>query len=165
MKRASGIVLHPTSLPGPYGIGDLGAAAFRFVDFMAEAKQKIWQLLPLGPTSYGDSPYQCLSSMAGNTLLISLEQLQEQGYLEAADLAGAPPFPQDQVDYGWVIPWKKALLAKAHAAFSAKATGAQHAAYEAFCKDNAYWLLGGMDAGTARTPAACAQRLAGRPRE
>jgi 4-alpha-glucanotransferase len=140
MKRASGIVLHPTSLPGPYGIGDLGAAAFRFIDFMAEAKQKIWQLLPLGPTSYGDSPYQCLSSMAGNTLLISLEKLQQQGYLEAGALAEVPPFPQDQVDYGWVIPWKKDLLARAHAAFQHKASDAQRAAYAAFNSDNAYWL-------------------------
>jgi 4-alpha-glucanotransferase len=140
MKRASGIVLHPTSLPGPYGIGDLGAAAFRFVDFMADAKQKIWQLLPLGPTSYGDSPYQCLSSMAGNTLLISLDKLKEQGYLDAADLENVPPFPHDQVDYGWVIPWKKALLAKAHAAFTRTASAAQRDAYAKFSEENRFWL-------------------------
>jgi len=140
LKRASGIVLHPTSLPGPHGIGDLGAAAYRFLDWMADAHQKIWQLLPLGPTSYGDSPYQCLSSMAGNTLLISLDQLQEQGYLQASDLAEVPPFPQDQVDYGWVIPWKKDLLARAHAAFAERAAPQQRAAYAAFCQENAYWL-------------------------
>ncbi|MCG2583733.1 4-alpha-glucanotransferase [Massilia sp. TS11] len=140
MKRASGIVLHPTSLPGRYGIGDLGAAAYRFVDWLAAGHQKIWQLLPLGPTSYGDSPYQCLSSMAGNTLLISLDHLQEQGFLDSADLAEVPPFPTEAVDYGWVIPWKKALLAKAHGAFVAKATPGQKSAYEAFCKRQDYWL-------------------------
>ncbi|MGZ3183302.1 MAG: 4-alpha-glucanotransferase [Telluria sp.] len=140
LKRASGIVLHPTSLPGRYGIGDLGSAAYRFLDWMADAHQKIWQLLPLGPTSYGDSPYQCLSSMAGNTLLISPDALVEQGYLTQQDLADVPPFPANAVDYGWVIPWKKDLLARAYAAFAARGTPQQRAAYDAFCKDNAYWL-------------------------
>ena len=72
--RSSGILLHPTSLPGNYGIGDLGDYAYRFVDWLVEANQTIWQVLPLGPTSYGDSPYQCLSAFAGNTLLISFDR-------------------------------------------------------------------------------------------
>ena len=78
-ERQSGIVLHPTSLPGPYGIGEIGTEAFAFVDALAEMGQRLWQVLPLGPTSYGDSPYQCLSSFAGNHLLISFEALIDQG--------------------------------------------------------------------------------------
>src|ERR1700728_2937728 len=85
-RRASGIVLHPTSLPGPLGIGDLGAEARRFVDYLADAGQTLWQVLPLGPTGYGDSPYQCLSAWAGNPMLISLEWLVERGWLEASAL-------------------------------------------------------------------------------
>ena len=73
--RASGILLHPTSLPGPFGIGDLGPAAYEFADFLVKAGQSLWQVLPLGPTGYGDSPYACYSAFAGNTLLISPEQL------------------------------------------------------------------------------------------
>ena len=140
MNRASGIVLHPTSFPGPYGIGDFGAPAYQFIDFLAHAKQKIWQILPLGPTSYGDSPYQCLSSMAGNTLLISLEALQTEGYLTPGALENVPAFPQHQVDFGWVIPWKKDLLRQAFDAFSERANAQQTSAYAAFCQQNAYWL-------------------------
>ncbi|MCS7070515.1 MAG: 4-alpha-glucanotransferase, partial [Anaerolinea sp.] len=96
--RASGILLHPTSLPGRYGIGDLGDHAYRFVDRLASAGQKLWQILPLGPTSYGDSPYQTISTFASNPNLISLDHLQRDGWLDAADLADAPPFPADRVD-------------------------------------------------------------------
>jgi 4-alpha-glucanotransferase len=112
-ERASGVLLHPTSLPGPYGIGDLGPAAYRFADWLAAAGQKLWQVLPLGPTGYGDSPYACHSAFAGNTLLISPELLAADGLLTAAELAAAPPFPRDKVDFGWVIPWKQDLLLKA----------------------------------------------------
>src|SRR5580692_3831567 len=98
--RSSGILLHPTCLPGPYGIGELGPEAHRFVDFLRDAGQTIWQVLPLGPTGYGDSPYQCFSAFAGNPLLLSLERLRDQGLLQVSDLAQAPPFPQDFVDYG-----------------------------------------------------------------
>ena len=87
-RRVSGILLHPTSLPGPGGIGDLGDAAFRFVDWLADAKQRRWQVMPLGPTGYGDSPYAGLSALAGNPLLISLERLVRDGLLAQADLAG-----------------------------------------------------------------------------
>ncbi len=115
--RASGILLHPTSLPGQYGIGDLGAGAYRFVDWLAAQGQSIWQVLPLGPTSYGDSPYQTLSAFAGNCNLISLDRLVDDGLLAARDLADAPPFPAERVDYGWVIPFHDSLLAKAHRRF------------------------------------------------
>src|ERR1041385_5561266 len=83
-KRLSGILLHPTSLPGPYGIGDLGPEAYRFVDFLVTAGQSLWQVLPLGPTGYGDSPYACYSAFAGNTSLISPEQLGSDGLLDSA---------------------------------------------------------------------------------
>jgi 4-alpha-glucanotransferase len=91
--RASGILLHPTSLPGRLGIGDLGKEAYRFADFLADTGQRLWQILPLGPTGYGNSPYQCLSVFAGNPLLISLERLVDGGFLDPADLENAPSFP------------------------------------------------------------------------
>ncbi len=123
-------MLHPTSLASPHGIGDLGAEARRFVDFLAAAGQKLWQVLPLGPTGYGDSPYQCFSAWAGNPLLISLERLVEQGFLDASALDGAPQFPQDRVDFERLIPWKTAGL-----------ESARHGpGFEAFCEANRHWL-------------------------
>src|SRR6266571_1805742 len=91
--RRSGILLHPTSLPGPHGSGDLGGAAHRFVRWLADAGQRVWQVLPLGPTGFGDSPYQALSSRAGNPLLVSLDALAREGGLETAALAAAPAGP------------------------------------------------------------------------
>jgi 4-alpha-glucanotransferase len=129
--RSSGILLHPTSLPGRYGIGDLGAEARCFVDFLAAAGLRLWQVLPLGPTGYGDSPYQCFSARAGNPLLISLQRLVEQGWLDASSLASAPAFPEDQVDFARLIPWKTAVLESA----ARKRSG-----YEAFCEANRHWL-------------------------
>ena len=108
--RSSGILLHPTSLPGPCGIGDLGPEAHRFADWLAGAGQHIWQVLPLGPTGFGDSPYQSFSAFAGNPLLISLEVLVEQGWLGRADIARPPAVPQDNVDFGAVYGWKIPLL-------------------------------------------------------
>src|SRR5499433_3279279 len=105
-SRASGILLHPTSLPGRFGIGDLGKSAYDFIDFLAETGQRYWQVLPLGPTGYGDSPYQCFSAFAGNPLLVSLERLAEEGILSTADLATTPSFPEQEVDYGPVIQFK-----------------------------------------------------------
>ena len=84
IQRTSGILLHPTSLPGPYGIGDLGPAAYKFIDFLVAAGQSLWQVLPLGPTGYGDSPYACYSAFAGNTLLVSPERLITEGLLDSA---------------------------------------------------------------------------------
>ena len=138
--RSSGILLHPTSFPGPHGIGDLGRAAYQFVDFLVEAGQSLWQVLPLGPTGYGDSPYASFSSFAGNPLLISLDELVESGDLEAEDLADPPDFPIDKVDFGWVIFWKGRLLEKAARNFLANATPSRRAEFDAFCAEYAAWL-------------------------
>src|ERR671932_42875 len=100
LPRSSGVLLHPTSLPGKYGIGELGAEAIKFVNWLASAGQSLWQVLPLGPTGYGDSPYQSFSSFAGNPLLISLDALVADGYLSKADLIAAPHFPVEQIHYG-----------------------------------------------------------------
>src|ERR671935_2971923 len=100
LKRSSGILLHPTSLPGRFGVGDLGGEAYRFVDWLASAGQAYWQIMPLGPTGYGDSPYSSYSAFAGNTLLVSPERLVEDEMLAASDLSDAPAFPEEKVDYG-----------------------------------------------------------------
>jgi len=138
--RASGVLLHPTSLPGRLGIGELGEEAYRWVDFLVGSQQRYWQVLPLGPTGYGDSPYQCFSAFAGNPLLISLERLVEIGLLDEADLADVPPFPSEQVDYGWVIPWKFDLLKRSFANFQSRATRSQQTDFYYFCQRNASWL-------------------------
>lgn len=138
--RCSGILLHITSLPGPHGIGDLGPSAHDFVDFLAESGQRIWQVLPLSPTGYGDSPYQCFSAFAGNPLLIDLVQLQERNWLTSQDLAAAPRFANGSVDYGSVIAFKKALLSKAARNFSISAQENDSAAFSMFCADNETWL-------------------------
>src|SRR3982751_4475497 len=111
--RSSGILLHPTSLPGRFGIGDLGREAYHFVDFLKASGQTHWQILPLGPTGYGDSPYQSFSAFAGNTLLISPAKLAADGLLEKNDLDGHRNFPSECVDYGGVYEWKTELLQKA----------------------------------------------------
>ena len=131
--RSSGILLHPTSLPGRFGIGDLGVEAYRFVDFLKDAGQRLWQVLPLGPTGYGDSPYQCFSAFAGNPLLISLERLVEKGLLNAAALHETAVFPEEETHYGRVIPWKMDLLARAARNFLAGASGETRARFETFC--------------------------------
>src|ERR671939_31207 len=113
LKRSSGILLHPTSLPGRFGVGDLGDEAYRFVDWLAASGQTYWQIMPLGPTGYGDSPYQTFSAFAGNPLLISPELLVEDGLLPPTALDHAPLFPAAQVDYGPVIDDKQRLLEQA----------------------------------------------------
>jgi 4-alpha-glucanotransferase len=139
MHRTSGILLHPTSLPGPFGVGDLGPAARRFVDFLAAAGQGLWQMLPLGPTGYRDSPYQCTSSFAGNPLLISPELLLESGWIQAADL-DPPEFPVDQVAFGAVAAWKHDLLRRALAGFNVAADEADRQDYARFCESHREWL-------------------------
>lgn len=134
--RASGILLHPTSLPGRYGIGDLGKAAYEFVDFLAETKQQIWQILPLGPTGHGNSPYMCYSAMAGNPLLISLDKLVEQGLLVTADLLEIPEFSAGRVEYNQVIPYKMERLQLAARRFQSK----ESAEFQEFCQAQAFWL-------------------------
>jgi 4-alpha-glucanotransferase len=138
--RSSGILLHPTSLPGPYGLGELGPEAHRFADFLRDAGQRIWQVLPLGPTGYGDSPYQCFSAFAGNPLLLSLDLLLESGYLAPEDLISRPDFPEDNVDFGSVIAWKLPLLRKAFEAFQRRATATDREEFDAFCQKSAAWL-------------------------
>jgi 4-alpha-glucanotransferase len=138
--RASGILLHPTSLPGPFGIGDLGKEAYDFADFLASTGQHLWQVLPLGPTGYANSPYQSLSVFAGNPLLISLERLVEDKLLEPSDLADIPPFPHGKVDYDSVIKFKTPLLKKSFQTFNKKAARGEQDQFQIFCKQNAAWL-------------------------
>jgi 4-alpha-glucanotransferase len=138
--RASGILLHPTSLPGRYGIGDLGDAAYRFVDFLKAAGQQLWQIMPLGPTSYGDSPYQALSAMAGNPLLISLDRLAEDRLLASWDLEKTPQFSDSAVDFGAVIDFKSRLLWLSFANFQANAGAAQRAEFAGFVDEHQSWL-------------------------
>ena len=117
LPRTSGILLHPTSLPSPYGIGDLGRSAYEFVDFLAQAGQHLWQVLPLTHTGFGDSPYQSFSAFAGQPLLISPAYLQELQLVSQDDLNSCPQGDPTQVDYGAVIPWKNGLLRKAFQSF------------------------------------------------
>jgi 4-alpha-glucanotransferase len=136
--RASGLLLHLTSLPSPYGIGDLGASAFEWVDRLHEAGQTWWQALPLGPTGYGNSPYSCLSSFAGNGLLISPQLLIEDGLLTADDCKGA--FSQTTIDYDVVVPFKHRLLKAAWSRFRWGARKDLQPAYEEFCDLRSHWL-------------------------
>ena len=138
--RESGILLHPTSLPGSHGIGDFGPGAFRFVDWLAEAGQRLWQVMPLGPTGFGDSPYSSPSAFAGNPLLISLDWLRGDGLLDDSDLAGIPTFPDDRCDFGPVIDVKTALLRRAFDRFDQGDRGGSREAFDRFCRDEAYWL-------------------------
>jgi 4-alpha-glucanotransferase len=138
--RASGVLLHPTSLPSSFGIGDLGEAAYRFVDFLVASDQTYWQVLPLGPTGYGDSPYQCFSSFAGNPLLVSVQALADQGLVDPERLATVPPFSPDAVDFGWVIPWKMRLLRESFERFRTSASQDQQADFQDFCQQQAGWL-------------------------
>src|SRR5229473_5509726 len=111
--RASGILLHPTSLPGPFCIGDLGPEAYAFADFLGGSGQSLWQVLPLGPTGYGDSPYACYSAFAGNALLISPARLSEAGLLEKNELTEIPSVPSERVDFSRAPEIKDAVLRKA----------------------------------------------------
>lgn len=140
LARSSGILLHPTSLPGPHGVGDLGPDARRFVQFLADARQSVWQVLPLGPTGYGDSPYQCFSAFAGNPLLVSLDDLVAEGWLDAGDLAEAPEFSESEADYGAALAFKRPLLRRAHAGFVARAGAQQRADFDNYCATHAGWL-------------------------
>jgi 4-alpha-glucanotransferase len=137
--RASGVLLHVSSLPSPYGIGDVGPAAHTWIDRLREAGQTWWQALPLGPTGYGNSPYQALSSFAGNGLLISPRLLIEDGLLRSSDCEGRS-FPATAVDYDAVIPFKHALLEKAWSRFRDGARSDLRPAYEQFCAEQTHWL-------------------------
>ena len=137
--RSSGTLLHPSSLPGPYGIGDLGPQAYRFVEWLASTGCKLWQVLPLGPTGYGDSPYQCFSAFAGNPYLISFDALVEDGLLTQDDFAEMPNFNATRLDYGQLIPWKLGLLQKAFSRFSSISKDFRKE-FEQFCTANVPWL-------------------------
>ena len=138
-ERASGILLHPTSLPGPYGIGELGSAALEFIDFLIRAKQTRWQVLPLGPTGYGDSPYAALSSFAGNPLLISLERLMQRGLLEVDEVETSKG-DEERVSYGEVIPSKMRLLKLAAERFHRHCGADERSEFDRFCQARSEWL-------------------------
>ncbi|MGE5425156.1 MAG: 4-alpha-glucanotransferase [Syntrophothermus sp.] len=139
-ERASGILLHPSSLPGSYGIGTLGTEAFRFIDFLEKSKQKYWQILPLGPTGYGDSPYQCFSSFAGNPLLINLESLEEEGLLTIADMAMMQSLDGGPVDYGNLVKLKIPVLRNAALHFLENKNPKIADEFGVFYEDNKAWL-------------------------
>lgn len=139
-ERASGVILHPTSFPGPYGIGDLGSEAYRFVDFLQQTGQKLWQVLPLNPTGFGDSPYASFSAFAGNPLLINPDTLKEQGLLDETDLQNVPAFPADRVDYGPVIEWKFGLLRRSYEHFKNKTADDLKKDFNQFQQQNQNWL-------------------------
>lgn len=138
--RSSGILLHPTCFPSRFGVGDLGADAYRFIDFLQQSNQQYWQILPLGPTGYGNSPYMCYSAIAGNPLLISPEKLKDEDLLTEEDLTYLPAFPGDRVDYQLVVDTKIPLLKKACSNFKRHASPEQNQAFADFCSNKAYWL-------------------------
>ena len=137
MSRSSGILLHPTSLPSRFGIGDLGPEAYKFIDFLVEAGQTLWQVLPLGPTGYGDSPYASYSAFAGNTLLISPERLVDDGLLDHRDLEETAVGP---VDYGYAHQFKGKILARAYQNFVNTVDTNLRSEFEAFVHHQSYWL-------------------------
>ncbi len=139
-ERASGILLHPTALPGPHGIGTLGRAAHEFADFLSAAGQKLWQVLPLVPTGPGNSPYQSPSSLAGDPALVDLDALAAEGWLGSADLAPLLRLPADTVDYERLLEPKGELLRRAARAFLRRAGGALRRAFDRFRADAAEWL-------------------------
>jgi 4-alpha-glucanotransferase len=138
--RASGVLLHPTSLPGPHGSGDLGPGAYHYVDWLASARQTLWQILPLGGIGPGNSPYMSSSAFAGNVLLIDLGELQQRGWLEVADLAPAPGFDEARVDYASVVPYRMERLGRAARRFAATASAADCADFDSFCAGHSAWL-------------------------
>ncbi|MFB6130044.1 MAG: 4-alpha-glucanotransferase [Salinigranum sp.] len=140
--RQSGVFLHVTSLPGPHGVGDLGAGARAFVDFLADAGQSLWQFCPLGPTSpaHGNSPYQSYSAFAGNPLLIGLDGLLERGWLDAADLEPVPEFDRHGVEYDRVSTYKLSRLREAFEGFRERASADERAAFESFRERESNWL-------------------------
>jgi 4-alpha-glucanotransferase len=139
-QRSSGVLLHPTSLPGGAGIGDLGPSALELIDLLAAARQRVWQVLPLGPTGYGDSPYQCFSAFAGNPLLISLEALVDDGLLDASQASAASARDGDRVDFAGVIAHRRTLWPLVLDRFLSSAPAATRERFDRFCTTQARWL-------------------------
>jgi 4-alpha-glucanotransferase len=137
-ERASGVLLHPTSLPGAHGCGDVGPEARAFARWLRDAEQRWWQMLPVGPVGYGNSPYSAHSAFAGSPLLVSLDRLVEDGLLPRRTLADAPPFPSGRVDYAAARAWREQHLRTAFAAFAKRTS--DHGPFEVFCAENAAWL-------------------------
>src|SRR5260221_11873687 len=138
--RASGLLAAAPPFPAPFGIGELGAPTLCFLDYLTPARQSLWQVLPLGPTGYGNSPYASLSAFAGNPLLISPERLGEEGLLPASARTSVPNFPTDRVDYGGVITWKMGLLRRSPEHFRTHSYAALRKDYEEFCDAQATGL-------------------------
>ena len=155
-KRLSGVLLHPTSFPGPYGIGDLGPEAYKFVDFLVASGQSLWQVLPLGPTGYGDSPYACYSAFAGNTLLVSPERLVNEGLLDSAfplrplRLGGEQDLTHrrdaedaevtQRINFGEVHQHKEQVLRNAYESYTKTTDTSLRSAFETFAQQHAKWL-------------------------
>lgn len=139
MERSSGILLHISSLPNRYGIGTMGPEAYAFIDFLAETKQQLWQILPLGPTGYGNSPYQSFSVFAGNVLLISLQKLVEEELIKEEDLSEMPELPVNKAEYDVVSGGKTSLLGKAHLTFMTQFELWKEP-YQAFLREHGWWL-------------------------
>ncbi len=141
MSRAGGLLAHITSLPGRHGCGDLGPSAYEFLDFLRQSGCCLWQMLPIHPTGYGESPYQSLSTFAGHPLFLSLDRLREEGWLTSQDLKNAPPrMPDDAVDFATLLPWRTELLRAAFESFSTSATAAQRDELDAFRGRARHWL-------------------------
>ena len=138
-ERLSGILVHPTSFPSPFGIGDLGEGAYRFIDFLEKSGQKLWQVLPLGHTGFGDSPYQAFSSFAGQPLVIDPKHLEGLGLLVGEDFLGMPEWDDTRVDYGPAIQFKTKLLKAAYERFKANVNPQLTAEYQAFV-EKTEWL-------------------------
>jgi 4-alpha-glucanotransferase len=138
--RTSGILLHPTCFPSRFGIGDLGEEAYRFIDFLADGLQQVWQILPLGPTGYGNSPYLCYSALAGNPLLIAPDKLVEDELLSEEDFVNLPNFSPDSVDFNAVIETKFPILKRASDRFQQKASKELKSEFAEFCDRHRHWL-------------------------
>ena len=138
--RASGVLLHPTSLPGPHGSGDFGANAYHFVDWLVAAGQKLWQILPLGGIGPGNSPYRSTSAFAGNVLLIDLAELQRRGWLTAEEITPPAGLAEQRLNFASVVPFRMDRLARAAQRFAAQASAEERADLQAFCERHADWL-------------------------
>jgi 4-alpha-glucanotransferase len=141
LARAGGVLLHPTSLPSRYGIGDLGQEARDFVDFLAESNLRLWQVLPLNPIGFGESPYQSFSAFAGSPLFISLDELRQDGLVSGEQLKKVPSFPEEKVAYQACAEYKERIFRQAYASFLCGGKeGEKGAAYRCFVEKNSFWL-------------------------